>query len=77
MTYLPINLPHDFARPQSPAELARREQTYYEDNAGPEWRAPPIIEWAAAQLLRALEDALRLSSHGIHGRRTATKATSP
>jgi hypothetical protein len=77
MTYLPISLPRNFAQPQSPAELARIEQAYYEDNAGAEWRMPPLVKWVLAEVLPALEDALRQSGHGIPGRRTTIKTTSP
>jgi hypothetical protein len=77
MTYLPISLPRHLAQPQSPAELARLEQAYYENNAGAEWHMPPRVKRVLAELLQALEDALRQSGHGIRGRRTAIKTTCP
>jgi hypothetical protein len=38
---------------------------------------PPRVKRVLAELLHALEDALRQSGHGIRGRRTAIKTTCP
>jgi hypothetical protein len=74
MIYLPIYRLRAWARPQSPAEWARIEQAYYEDNAGAEWRMPSPARRVLAGLLPAVGSALRqvVTSLASVGRQTTS-----